>query len=170
MIMKNRGKIFEENFKRSVPEGILYERFNDTGYIYGVNRDSYQHTNATFTVKNVCDCFIYDGNILLYLELKSHKGKSLPLNCIRENQVKEMLKRQSYKNTIAGLLIEYSDLERVFYINIVDYYNFIDKNERKSIPFEWCRNVGIELEIHKLRTNYRYNVSKLYEDIINRDF
>lgn len=166
--MKNRGKIFEDNFKRSVPEEILYERFKDGTANFNGNMNN----NVRFQAKNVCDCFVYDGSILLYLELKSHKGKSVPLNCIRENQTKELLKRQEYKNTIAGLLIEFSDLERVFYINIRDFNNFINdsNNNRKSIPFEWCRDVGIEVEIKKLRTNYRYNVKKMYEDIINRDF
>ena len=162
--MKNRGKIFEDNFKKSVPNGILYERFKDTGAsYYGGNE------YLRFSQSNVCDCFLFDGSVLFYLELKSHKGKSIPLTCIRPNQVKELTERQTHKNTLSGLLIEFSDLERVFYLNIEDYNDFVLNNERKSIPFDYIRDVGIEIERCKLRTNYRYNITKMLDDIVNRE-
>lgn len=163
--MKNRGKIFEENFKKSVPKEVLYERFKDGTANFRGNGNE----NVRFQAKNVCDCFLFDGSVLLYLELKSHKGKSLPFSCIRQNQVEQLIERQSHKNTISGLLIEFSDLERVFYLNIADFMHFTTDMSRKSIPFEFCRDKGIEVEVQKLRTNYRYNVEKLYEDVINRD-
>lgn len=162
--MTNRGKIFEKNFKASVPKKILYERFKDTGATYYGGNDSLR-----FAQSNVCDCFLFDGNVLLYLELKSHKGKSLPLSCIRQNQVNELIERQEHSNVISGLLIEFSDIERVFYLNIADFMHFTVDETRKSIPLDFCVDRGIEVEISKLRTNYRYNVQKLYEDVINRD-
>lgn len=162
--MKNRGKIFEECFKKSVPSDILYERFKD-----GTSNWNRSDSMVRFQAQNVCDCFLFDGSVLFYLELKSHKGKSIPLNCIRKNQVKELSERQTHKNTIAGLLIEFSDLERVFYLNIDDFNDFVLNNDRKSIPFDYIRDVGIEVEVSKLRTNYRYNVTKMLDDIVNRE-
>lgn len=162
--MKNRGKVFEENFKKSVPNEILYERFKD-----GTSNWSRSDEKVRFQAQNVCDCFLFDGHVLLYLELKSHKGKSLPLTCIRENQLKELPERQKYSNVISGLLVEFQDLERVFYLNVDEVCNFKAENERKSIPFEYFRDYGIEIEVSKLRTNYRYNVTKMYDDIVNRD-
>ena len=164
--MKNRGKIFEDNFKKSIPKGLLYERFKDTGSSYYGGNDYLR-----FSQSNVCDCFLFDGSILYYLELKSHKGKSIPLSCIRENQIKELDKRQnSCSNVLSGFLIEFQDLERVFYLNIEEFKDFVLNNERKSIPFEYIRDVGIEVEVKKLRTNYRYNVSKMIDDIVNYNF
>lgn len=163
--MANKGKIFEHNFKKSIPQEILYERFKDgTANFRGLD-----NSNVRFQSKNVCDCFIYDGSVLLYLELKSHKGKSLPLSCIRKNQVEGLVERQTHKNVISGLLIEFSDLKRVFYINISDLINFTSQTNRKSIPFEWCLDRGIEVKTRKLKTNYRYDVLDMYEKIINRD-
>lgn len=163
--MKNRGKIFEQNFKASIPKEILYERFKDgTANFRGMNNE-----NVRFQAKNVSDCFLYDGNALLYLELKSHHGESLPLSCIRPNQVKQLVQRQSHKNTLSGFLIEFSDLNRVFYINIADFMYFTSMYDRKSLPFDWCKDNGIEVEVQKLRTNSRYNVRKMYDDIVNRD-
>lgn len=164
-VVRNRGKIFEQNFKASVPKDILYERFKDGT----ANFNGFNNENVRFQAKNVCDCFLFDGSVLLYLELKSHQGKSLPLSCIRKNQIDELIRRQSYKNTISGFLIEFSDLNRVFYINISDFMHFTENETRKSIPFDFCRDCGIEVEAQKLRTNSRYNISKMYEDIINRD-
>lgn len=163
--MKNRGKIFEQNFKASIPKNMLYERFKDGT----ANFNGYGNENVRFQAKNVCDCFLFDGYVLLYLELKSHQGKSLPLSCIRQNQVTELIKRQEHKNVISGFLIEFSDLNRVFYINISDFMHFTENETRKSIPFDFCRDYGIELEVTKLRTNSRYNVERMYENIINRD-
>ncbi len=165
--MKNRGKIFEQNFKVSVPKEILYERFKDGTANFRGNGNG--NENVRFQAKNVCDCFLFDGSILLYLELKSHKSKSIPLSCIRRNQVDELIKRQTYPNVISGLLIEFSDIERVFYLNIADFMHFTTNEERKSIPLEFCIDCGIEVEVQKLRSNNRYNVQKLFEDVVNRD-
>lgn len=162
--MKNKGKIFEQNFKKSIPKEILYERFKD-----GTSNWSRSDDKVRFQAKNVSDCFLFDGHVLLYLELKSHHGKSLPLSCIRSNQVKELIERQSYKNTLSGFLIEFSDLNRVFYINISDFMHFTENEARKSIPLSFCLDYGIELEVQKLKVNCRYNVQKMYDDIINRD-
>lgn len=163
--MKNRGKVFEECFKKSIPADILYERFKD-----GTSSWNMSDANVRFQAKNVCDCFLFDGSFLLYLELKSHKGKSIPLNCIRDNQQLELPKRQNYRNVISGLLVEFSDLERVFYLNIDEFITFKETSDRKSIPLEYFVDYGIEVEVSKLRTNYRYNVAKMYDDIVNRDF
>ena len=165
IFIKSRGKLFENWFKSSVPEGILYERFKD-----GTSSWNMSDANVRFQAQNVCDCFLFDGSILLYLELKSHKGKSLPLNCIRENQQKELPKRQMHENVLSGLLVEFSDLERVFYLNIDDFIKFKETSDRKSIPLEYFIDYGIEVSVRKLRTSCRYDVTKMYDDIVNREF
>ena len=142
--------MFEEWFKKSVPTEILYERFKD-----GTSNWSRSDTNVRFQAQNVCDCFLFDGYILLYLELKSHKGKSIPLNCIRENQEKELPKRQKYPNVISGLLVEFSDLERVFFLNIDEFISFKETSDRKSIPLEYFIDYGIEISVNKIRTSYK---------------
>lgn len=162
--MINKGKVFEQNFKLSVPKEILYERFKD-----GTAGWNQYDNNVRFQSQNVCDCFLFDGSILLYLELKSHTGKSLPITCIRKNQLEELPKRQMYKNCISGILVEFRDVERTFYLNIKDLLDFLKESDRKSVPLEYFVERGIEVEMIKLRTNYRYNVKKMYEDIINSD-
>lgn len=162
--MVNRGKIFEQCFKNSVPKEILYERFKDGTANWGRTDN-----NVRFQAQNVCDCFLYDGHVLMYLELKSHKGKSIPLTCIRTNQKEGLTERQGYGNVICGLIVEFSDIGRVFYLNIDDFNRFIDENDRKSIPWEYFRDYGIEVSSKLMRTNYKYDIQEMFDNIVNRD-
>ena len=155
--MKNKGKLFEENFKKSVPDNILYYRFKD-------NTSNWQHNNLVrFTQSNICDCMLYDGDILVFAELKNHKGKSIPFSCIRENQLKELSMFQYYKNTKCVVIINFEDLEECYCLFIADLVDFIRTSDRKSIPIEYCREKGIKIENRRLRTNYRYDIKKMIE-------
>ena len=77
------GKRFEKNVKDSIPEEYFYYRFKDGTSSWGGN------DQVRFQARNICDSMLYNGYNLYLLELKSHKGKSLPLSCIRENQEKD---------------------------------------------------------------------------------
>ena len=79
---KNMGKVFEKEFKDSVPDNVYLERYKDD-------------TSGFYGVSNPADFRLYVFPMLILLELKTHKGKSLPLAKIRENQLKGMLKAVS---------------------------------------------------------------------------
>lgn len=159
--MKNKGKVFEESFKKSVPDDILYYRFKD-------GTANWQHNNLVrFQAKNICDCMLYDGDILVFAELKNHKGKSIPFSCIRENQIKELSMYQYYKNTKCVVIINFEDLEECYCLFIADLSHFIRTGDRKSIPIEICREIGIKIENKRLRTNYRYDIKKMMGEIKN---
>lgn len=157
--MKNKGKIFEESFKRSVPDDILYYRFKD-------GTANWEHNNIVrFQAKNVCDCMIYNGEELIFIELKNHKGKSIPIKCIRENQREELLRYSKYKNTKCVIVINFEDLEECYCLKIKDVDDFINKESRKSIPIEYCREVGIMVNMKKLINNYRYDIESMINDL-----
>lgn len=159
--MKNKGKVFEENFKKSVPNDILFYRFRDgTANFFGQKNE-----NVRFQQKNMCDCMIFDGEILFLLELKSHLGKSLPFKDIKKNQIEELSLKQYYKNVVCGIIIDFRELEEDYFIFIEDITDFMRKSTRKSFPVEWCREKGIKIENKKLISNYRYNVNKMLTDI-----
>jgi len=162
--MKNLGKVFEQNWRLSIPEttNIFYYRLKDTASsYYGGNN------NLRFSQNNIADAFMYHcnngANNLLILEYKSHKGKSLPLTCIRENQLNEMLLAGEKTGVIPMLIVFFSDIERCFSLNIKFVKEFLRNNDRKSIPIEYFEENGLEIEVIKLRTNYRYNI----EDWLN---
>lgn len=159
--MKSQGKAFEENFRKSVPSGVWYYRFRDSSNtFYGGN------TELRFTPSNIADNMLYYNGKLFLNELKSHKGKSIPLDCIegnktKEKQIKELLEAQVFYGIESNVIIFFSEIERCFALNIVNYEEFKRKEERKSIPIEYFIENGIELEVSKKRTNYNYNLSKL---------
>lgn len=155
----NLGKRFEQNFKRSVPDNIFYYRFRDGSSSWGGN------DKVRFQQTNICDCFMFDGDYLYLLELKSTKGKSLPFNNIKEHQIKDLLWASDYANTICGLVIEFSELSECYFIEISQLKEFYDKTNRKSIPVDYLREKGIKIEIKKLKVNNRFNISKFVKEV-----
>ena len=162
--MKNLGKVFEQNFRKSIPESdkIYYYRLKDTASsYYGGN------ANLRFSQSNIADAFLFHVteymNYLLILEFKNHKGKSLPINCIRQNQLDEMVEASKKMDVIPLLIVFFSDVERCFSAKIEDIDNFIKKSDRKSIPLEFFEQVATEIKVTKLRTNYKYDI----EDWLN---
>ena len=165
--MKNQGKIFENNFRLSIPQKptIFYYRLKDTASsYYGGNE------HLRFSQSNIADAFLLHTNInyntthLLILELKTHKGKSLPFSAIRENQMKEMLQASIYSKVLPFIIVFFSDVERCFALHIQKVVALEQESKKKSIPLEFFEKEGIEIEVTKLRTNYRYNIEKFLEE------
>lgn len=153
------GKRFENNFKKSVPSDIFFYRFKDGSSAWGGN------DKVRFQSSNICDCELFDGNRLYLLELKSTKGKSLPFTNIRENQIKELSRASTYKNIIAGIVIEFNELDRAFFIDIRNVIEFTKTSDRKSIPLDYLEIEGIEIEVTKKRTNCSFNIRKLLSEV-----
>lgn len=119
--MKNQGKIFEQDFRKSIvldnPD-LFYYRFRD-GTAGWANS---QNSSIRFQAQNICDCMIFYKKNLFLLELKSHKGKSLPLTCIRENQFKEMYEASFKKNLYSFVIIFFSEINECYRLKN-DRYN-----------------------------------------------
>ena len=148
----NNGKRFENNFKSSIPEGMFCYRFKDgTANFRGAKNE-----NVRFQAHNIFDFMVFNGKKLFLLELKSHKGKSLPLNCIRPNQVNELVKASIYENVNAGLLVHFSDLEQVYYLEIGEYIYYTSiEPQKKSIPLDFFKERGENISCEKKLTNIK---------------
>ena len=143
---KNMGKVFEEEIKASIPPDFYTERYkDDTAGFYGVS--------------NPADYRLYKYPYTFLLELKTHKGKSLPIDKIKENQIQGMYKAVQHRGIYAGFLINFRELEETYYIAVQDVVDFINSKERKSIPVEWCRETGVKIEQQKKRVRYTYDLS-----------
>lgn len=146
---KNIGKCFEDEIKASIPPEFYIERYkDDTAGFYGVT--------------NPADFRLYKYPNLFLLELKTHKGKSIPLDKIRPNQIQGMYKAYQHEGIYAGFLLNYRDLEETYYVSVEDMVEFINTTERKSIPVEWCRSYGDKIEQEKKRVRYTYNLDKFF--------
>ena len=161
--MKNLGKTFEENFKKSVPDDVFCYRFRDSASsYYGGNQ------NLRFSASNIADYLIFDSLALRLCELKHHKGKSLPLSCIvgnktKEKQIEDLYMANQYNGVYAHLIVFFSDVQRCFALNIDKLKEFITLSklgERKSIPISYFEENACEIEVRQLKTNYRFAIDK----------
>ena len=152
----DEGKRFEQDIKASIPPEFFIERYKDD-------------TAGFKGVANPADFRLYKYPFTFLWELKSHKGKSIPLSKIRNTQLKEMRKADPHFGVFCGFILNYRDLEETYYIAFADlvdkYYILNDKGDyepkpdgRKSIPLEWCRVVGDRITQTKKRVRYSYDL------------
>lgn len=158
--MKNLGKQFEQNFRKSIPENnnIFYYRLKDN------NNNWNRGKNIRFAGSNIADAILFWAgeykNLLFILEFKHHKGKSLPLNCIRKNQLDEMTLASKKTDIIPVIVVFFSDIEKCYSISIDNVNIFTKHNARKSIPLEYFESYGVPIETTKLKSNYKYNIEE----------
>lgn len=156
MANKSTGKIFEEEIKSCIPPEFFIERYkDDTAGFYGVS--------------NPADFRLYKYPLTFLWELKSHKGKSIPLSKIRESQLKGMRNANNHTGIYCGFILNYRDLEETYYITFSvlasEYYTANAKGEfeikptgRKSVSVDWCRENGVRIEQTKKRVRYSYDL------------
>jgi recombination protein U len=154
--MVNAGKIFEQSWKNSMPENVFYYRFRDGTASWGGESE-----NIRFQANNIADCLMYLKPTLWLVDLKSHKGKSIPFNCFRDNQVKELSKAMMHEGIKAGFIVNFRDVEETYFVKANDVEYYIAHSERKSIPLDWCRENGIRIGQRLLKVHYRYDVEGL---------
>ena len=150
---KGYGKQFEKDFKASIPNGIWINKFKDGGG--WSNAD-----NTRFTVNNICDFEVFNkyNKQLYYFELKHTNLKSLPFTNIKDNQIKGLTKASTY-GIVCGFII--SICNKCYFLDIDKFNSFIESTERKSIPFEYILDFGLEIPRRRLRVNYRYDLVNL---------
>lgn len=176
----NRGKKFESDIQQSCKkQGILFERYKDNG--------KFGFSNETrFSSQNPCDGHIYDGDLLLYIEMKSTINSSvsfpLPYNdkkqkkMIKTHQILSLLDRSQYKNVVCGLLIDYADrktktkeiIGSCWFIEINKFVEWTKTCNKSSINADDCLQIGIQVHKQKKKVNYTYNMNELLQIVKNK--
>lgn len=158
----NSGKVFEKNFKASIPEGVFYYRLRDsTASFYGGGDGS----NIRFQTQNMCDCLLFGNKTLFLCELKSHNGKSIPFNCVRQNQIDQLTAAAKFPFIVPALVIFFPDVERCFAVEINDWNNLVDASSKKSANIVEIAEAGYEVGVTKLKVNYKYDVLGMMKDL-----
>lgn len=158
----NKGKIFEQQFKKSVSKipDIWFNRLND-------GTSSWSRGSETrFQAPNDCDFEVFFGRVLFLLELKNHKGSSLPYSAIRQNQIEKLNMKSKTPWVIPGFLVFFEDHGRCFFLNAETVYFHKIHGERKSIPISFFEKYGIEISCKKLKVNYNYDIKPLFEALV----
>lgn len=171
--IKNEGKIFEDDFKKSVPDNIWLKRLND-------NAGSFSGGGQLrFATQNECDYLMYDNisKTLYALELKSTKGsltfwredfeekdkkKSFQ---IKKNQIKGLLNWYANSLLVCGFVFNFREYNnRTFFVSIKDFVEYTNGLDKKSININDVLQMNcLEIFSEKKRTRYTYNINQFVE-------
>jgi len=160
-IAKNIGKVFEENWKKSIPKDVWYYRPPDSAQSFGSS------SNLRFSSKSPCDCFMFNGKMLYTLELKSVGTSSMSFErtksdkgIIHKHQIDKLWEFSKYKNIVSGFLLDFRLSDKTYFCAIEEFINMINHLDKKSFNekdlFEWCN--PIEIKKKKMKVNYKYSV------------
>ena len=176
---QSAGKQFENDFKESIPSNHLLIRLNDSP-------QAFSKSNLTrFTHRTPYDFILFDTGKrrLLCIECKSTKYRSISFEDVRDNseQNKMIHKHQiigltdasKYDNVIAGFLFNFrdekNDCERCYFQNIKDFNHMVENIGKKSFNELDLLAGGKAIKVSgvKKRIHYRWDISKLLDDINN---
>lgn len=165
----NTGKVFEQNFKQSVPRGYYYLRLKDpaVGFTGGT---------SSFAVSNPFDCLIYTGKFLHCLELKSKNGsitywredfetdgKKHTFE-IKKHQILGLQKAAAYDHVLAGIIINFRHKDETWYAPIENFLQYTAGLAKKSLNTDDMPKMGcIQVGVRKLKVNERYDIEALME-------
>lgn len=160
---KNNGKCFENWWRSSIPDDVFFYRFRDSSGAWGGNNQ------LRFTPSNIADNLLFYEGCLFLNELKSHKGKSIPLDAImgnktKEKQIDDLYEASQFYNVFCNIIVFFSDIERCFALDIEDFLCFVYEGKRKSIPLEYFEEHTREIKVNKLRSNYRFDIKEWLGD------
>lgn len=154
--MINEGKKFEQDIQNSIKndyETFIY-RFRDSSGAWG-NGDK-----TRFTPSNIADYLLVKKDRVFFLELKSVKEKRLPLGNIRMNQLNGLAEIK-HKNIKSYFLINFRSEEKTYAITPKQILDFLNKNERKSIPLSWFEDNGILIKQVKKKVRWKYDFENI---------
>lgn len=162
-ISKNAGKKFEDCWKESANklENIWIYRLKDNAASFG------NSSNTRFTSHNMCDYIMWDDNSRTFycLELKSTKSTSLPLSCIRDNQIKELTDASKH-NLVAGFIVNFRNKNNdTYFIEICDFNNMMNEIQKKSFNVKDLEeHNAIYIASNLKKVNYSYDVQNFVEN------
>lgn len=169
-IKKNIGKVFEQNWKNSIPDYIFYYRPPDQAQAFEFNQ------KLRFSAKSPCDCFIFNGDFLYALELKSVGTNSISYEreksdkgIIHKYQIDSLRDFSKYRNTICGFILDFRLSEKTYFCSINNFIQMINIVNKKSFNEKDLLLYGNPLVIkkEKLKVNYRYNISQFLKETVN---
>ena len=175
--MKNKGKIFEEDWKKSNPENSFLVRLHDSPQVFN------QSDLTKFTVENMCDYISFDttGCKLYCMELKSTCQKAMSFQTdendrsnkmIKWHQIKSLRKAGAYRNIVSGFVLNFRCFEddktkyfqTTYFMKIDDFDKMIQTCDKKSFNLiDVIKNGGIKVDGERKRTRYSWDIDGLYE-------
>lgn len=168
---KNYGKVFEQQFKISVPDYCLLHRLRDSA-------QSFNQSNLTrFTWDNPCDFMLFDSiaRILYCLELKTTKNKYMTfedidsetqrIKMIHKHQILSLLEFSKFDNVMAGFIFNFRDevhnMERTYFQDVISFLKMCKSINKSSFnEIDLVLNGAIKINGIKQRVKYTWNIDE----------
>ena len=105
---------------------------------------------------------LYKGYYIDF-EAKETNNTSFPLANIHKHQIKHI--RNIYNNKgICFLIVRFIKKEKTFLLMAKDFINFLDNNNRKSIPYDFFEQNGYTIDLNYIpRLDYIKIIDKILE-------
>lgn len=171
--LENLGKKFENQWKKSVTEGMYYLRLKDNPSSFG--QDS---SFVRFTLNNPYDCFIFYNRFLFPMELKSTQSTSISIQrekgekgkMIKIHQIQGLTEANGYDGIFAGFVFDFRETENTYWMDIEDFNVFLSETDKKSInEKDIIKYKGIMVSKIKKKVNFSYNLQELLQKISERN-
>ena len=167
----NRGMNLEEDLNSSNEYYLL----SDIAVIYKkptpiqINKVDFKSrkdatiTEAHFKIPSTTDYNgIYKGHYIDFEAKETNSLTAFPLDNIHKHQILH-LKRIKNHGGIGFIIVKFTKLNKVYILYIEDLLNFIENEERKSIPISYFEEKGYILNEG---INPRYNYLKVIDERI----
>lgn len=162
--MPNKGKVFEQDWKNSIPNDIYYFRLKDTPSSFGQN-----NSVVRFTLSSPFDCFVFYKDALFPMELKSTKDKSLsiqrskeePSKDIKYHQIIGLQEASKFDGIYPGFVFNFRESE-TYWISIENFMKFLSNSTKKSINEKEVVDFGgIMIKRTLKKVHYSYDIYDL---------
>ena len=121
-------------YKKPTPIGLV-----DVDYKSGIIKKAYFKDKSTLDYNG-----LYKGKYIDFDAKESHNKTSFPLSYIHKHQINHM------RNVLrhGGITFLIIDINGLYYILLgQDIIDFIDNNDRKSIPYDYIKEKGYIIEL-----------------------
>ena len=176
LIMANVGKLFEQQFKKSVPTNCYLLRLNDPPQSF------VKSSTARFSPNNPFDFILFDtvNKMLVCIELKTTKYKSISFEdenddkqhnkMIHIHQIEGLSKASKFDHVAAGFLFNFrdekNDMERCYWQNIKDFNKMVSHIDKKSFnELDLLTNNAVKVNGTKKIKHYIWDIDSLLSKI-----
>lgn len=162
----NKGKVFENNWRKSVPDDVYYCRLKDNASMFA--------TDAKYSLTNPYDCILFKEGTMFCLELKStnnnrmsfeDKPKSAKNAIIHYHQIEGLRTAGKYNGICAGFVFNFRNdtlgTEITYFQDIKDFDRMISVINKHSFNvIDLLKFNPVKIESEKKRINYNYDIDK----------
>lgn len=168
-IFANRGMVLENdinitnNYYRENNIALIYKKPTPIK-ITKVNYDKSKITEAFFECQSTLDYNgIYKQRYIEFDAKETQSKTNFALSNVQNHQIEHI--RKIYElGGIVFLIVRFVVLEKNFILLGKDFINFIDNNNRKSIPLNYFKEFGHEIELKYIpRLDYLKVIDTLLE-------